>query len=65
MVAGLFTSKAQAEKSAAARRQIFRKEFKKAVKAKQPDAKRFTAAIKTVRVRKLKGLPKLFEVVGQ
>ena len=65
MVAGLFTSKAKAEKAAAARKKRFRREFKKAVKQKQPDAKRFKIAIKTVKVRKLRGLPKLFEVVGQ
>ena len=65
MAGDLYTSKAKAEKAAAARRNLFRKGFKKAVKAKEPDAKRFTQAIKTVKVRKLKVKPKLYEVAGQ
>jgi hypothetical protein len=65
MAGDLYTSKAKANKAASARKNIFRREFKKAVKNKEPDARRFTEAIKTVKVRKLKGLPKLYEVAGQ
>ena len=65
MANGLFTSKAEAEKTAAARRKLFRRGFKKATKNKERDAGRFQQAIKTVKVRKLRGLPKLYEVVGQ
>ena len=65
MAGDLYTSKAKAEKAAVARRNIFRREYKKAVARKEPDAKRYQVAIKTVRVRKLSGLPKLYEVAGQ
>ena len=65
MAGDLYTSKAKAEKAAAARRNIFRKGFSKATKAKEPDARRFKEAIKTVKVRKLRGLPRLYEVAGQ
>lgn len=65
MAGDIYTSKAKAEKAAVARRNIFRREFKKSTKKKEPDAKRFTKAIKTVKVRKLKGLPRLYEVAGQ
>jgi len=61
----LFDTKAMALKAAIARRKRFRAGFKKAVRTKQPDANRFKIAIKTVKVRRLKGKPRLYEVVGQ
>ncbi len=65
MAGDLYTSKASAQRVATARKKLFRREFKKAVRNKEPDARRFTEAIKTVKVVKLRGLPKLYEVAGQ